>query len=647
MARSVKGEVVSSTFDEPAVRHVQVAEMVIEKAKRLVEHKRDVVILLDSITRLARAYNTVVPSSGKVLTGGVDANALQRPKRFFGAARNIEEGGSLTIIATALIDTGSRMDEVIFEEFKGTGNSEIVLDRKVADKRTFPALDITKSGTRKEELLVDKAVLSQDVGAAPRADADGAGRRPGIPHRKAQAIEEQRRFLRGDEHLSTRKRAGGGGRMNGSDRRGWTMLFFLPLVFFMAEWALREHAMPYWLWFNLDPSYLYMLGGLHILDGAAPAAFQHPGVTLQMMVALGAWTAGAGTFGELSDAGFTHAEEILTAVNTAMLALDAGALWLLGWVAWRRCGALIPALLAQTAPFLSMLTLKTGIEVEPEPLLLFAVLVLGAAMIEDSAQARRGALWVMAFAVAFGVASKVTFAPLGLAPLILIATWPRRWAYLWRTALLFVILMLPEARNLGPMWEWFSGVAVGSGGYGTGAPTGIDFARYPHAFVKLFFARPIFFLVFFAGVAALLRLKPPAGEAGQSMRGRHIDARRARAAGPVGGAAGASGAGRQASERALHPAGAGAFRAGAGVSVAAAVPRARAGLALVRPRLRPGAGDDPGFPVFRFRPAGPGNAPRERGRALDRPGARPAGLRPGLLFHGLVARPGLVLQFEL
>jgi transcription termination factor Rho len=162
MARSVKGEVVSSTFDEPASRHVQVAEMVIEKAKRLVEQKRDVVILLDSITRLARAYNTVVPSSGKVLTGGVDANALQRPKRFFGAARNIEEGGSLTIIATALVDTGSRMDEVIFEEFKGTGNSEIILDRKLSDKRTFPSIDITKSGTRKEELLVtDKASLSK------------------------------------------------------------------------------------------------------------------------------------------------------------------------------------------------------------------------------------------------------------------------------------------------------------------------------------------------------------------------------------------------------------------------------------------------------------------------------------------------------
>jgi transcription termination factor Rho len=161
MQRSVKGEVISSTFDEPAQRHVQVAEMVIEKAKRLVEHGRDVVILLDSITRLGRAYNTVVPSSGKVLTGGVDANALQRPKRFFGAARNIEEGGSLTIIATALIDTGSRMDEVIFEEFKGTGNSEIILDRKVSDKRIFPALDITRSGTRKEELLVPADVLKK------------------------------------------------------------------------------------------------------------------------------------------------------------------------------------------------------------------------------------------------------------------------------------------------------------------------------------------------------------------------------------------------------------------------------------------------------------------------------------------------------
>ena len=161
MQRSVKGEVISSTFDEPATRHVAVAEMVIEKAKRLAEHGRDVVILLDSITRLGRAYNTVVPSSGKVLTGGVDANALQKPKRFFGAARNLEEGGSLTIIATALIETGSRMDEVIFEEFKGTGNSEIILDRKVSDKRIFPAIDILKSGTRKEELLTDAKELQK------------------------------------------------------------------------------------------------------------------------------------------------------------------------------------------------------------------------------------------------------------------------------------------------------------------------------------------------------------------------------------------------------------------------------------------------------------------------------------------------------
>jgi len=161
MQRTVRGEVISSTFDEPPSRHVQIAEMVIEKAKRLVEHKRDVIILLDSITRLGRAYNTVVPSSGKVLTGGVDSNALQRPKRFFGAARNIEEGGSLTIIATALIDTGSRMDEVIFEEFKGTGNSELILDRKAADKRVFPSIDIAKSGTRKEDLLVPRDQLKK------------------------------------------------------------------------------------------------------------------------------------------------------------------------------------------------------------------------------------------------------------------------------------------------------------------------------------------------------------------------------------------------------------------------------------------------------------------------------------------------------
>ena len=192
MQRSVKGEVISSTFDEPAQRHVQVAEMVIEKAKRLVEHKKDVVILLDSITRLARAYNTIVPASGKILSGGVDSNALQRPKRFFGAARNIEEGGSLTIVATALVDTGSRMDEVIFEEFKGTGNMEIHLDRKLVDRRVFPAIDIQKSGTRKEELLLREGRPQPRVGAAQGAEPAVAGRGDGAAALEDGQDEEQR-----------------------------------------------------------------------------------------------------------------------------------------------------------------------------------------------------------------------------------------------------------------------------------------------------------------------------------------------------------------------------------------------------------------------------------------------------------------------
>ena len=199
MPRSVRGEVVASTFDEPASRHVQVAEMVIEKAKRLVEHKKDVVILLDSITRLARAYNTVVPASGKVLTGGVDANALQRPKRFFGAARNVEEGGSLTIIATALIDTGSRMDDVIYEEFKGTGNMEIHLDRRMHEKRIYPAINVNRSGTRREELLIDAGRAAEDLGAAEAPLPDGRARGDRIPARQAAGDQEQRRVLRLDE----------------------------------------------------------------------------------------------------------------------------------------------------------------------------------------------------------------------------------------------------------------------------------------------------------------------------------------------------------------------------------------------------------------------------------------------------------------
>ena len=201
MQRQVRGEVIASTFDEPASRHVAVSEMVIEKAKRLVEQKRDVVILLDSITRLARAFNTVVPSSGKVLTGGVDANALQRPKRFFGAARNIEGGGSLTIIATALIETGSRMDEVIFEEFKGTGNSEIVMDRKIADKRIFPAIDIGKSGTRKEELLVGRAELAKMWVLRRILMPMGSVDAMEFLIDKLKRYEEQQQFLRLHEHL--------------------------------------------------------------------------------------------------------------------------------------------------------------------------------------------------------------------------------------------------------------------------------------------------------------------------------------------------------------------------------------------------------------------------------------------------------------
>ncbi len=210
MQRSVRAEVISSTFDEPAVRHVQVAEMVIERAKRLVEHKKDVVILLDSITRLARAYNTVVPSSGKVLTGGVDANALQRPKRFFGAARNVEEGGSLTIIATALVDTGSKMDEVIYEEFKGTGNTEVHLDRRIAEKRVYPAININRSGTRREELLIEPDHAAEDLDPAQAAASDGRARGDGVHARQDEEHEVERRVLRFDEARLTH--AGGSAR---------------------------------------------------------------------------------------------------------------------------------------------------------------------------------------------------------------------------------------------------------------------------------------------------------------------------------------------------------------------------------------------------------------------------------------------------
>ena len=237
MQRSVHGEVISSTFDEPADRHVQVAEMVLEKAKRLVEHKKDVVILLDSITRLARAYNTIVPPSGKVLSGGVDSNALQRPKRFFGAARNVEEGGSLTIIATALVETGSRMDEVIFEEFKGTGNSEIVLDRKLTDKRIFPSLDINRSGTRKEELLVPRGRAQPRLDPAQGALGPVFSRGHGAADRAPFQVERQQGVPR--QHVG-RRIAGGVGGGVGAPHDVWKVLWAGRLARRTLEEAARR-----------------------------------------------------------------------------------------------------------------------------------------------------------------------------------------------------------------------------------------------------------------------------------------------------------------------------------------------------------------------------------------------------------------------
>ena len=277
MQRSVKGEVVSSTFDEPAQRHVQVAEMVIEKAKRLVEHKKDVVILLDSITRLARAYNTIVPTSGKVLSGGVDSNALQRPKRFFGAARNIEQGGSLTIVATALIDTGSRMDEVIFEEFKGTGNMEVHLDRKLADRRVFPTIDIQKSGTRKEELLLDEGRPQPRLRAAPRADAAVGGRSDGAAALEDEQDEDQQRVPVGDATGKVTRSTGARGGLSSvkifvSACVGFVVpyvLLFVAPVFFAGPTMLTEPPVPWLTPIAVDLRAVIDFGQLW-LDGLTP-----------------------------------------------------------------------------------------------------------------------------------------------------------------------------------------------------------------------------------------------------------------------------------------------------------------------------------------------------------------------------------------
>jgi len=286
-------------------------------------------------------------------------------------------------------------------------------------------------------------------------------------------------------------------------RRGWAMLFFLPVAFFAAEWWLRQHGLPYWLWFNLDPSYLYLLGGMHILEGLPPVIFEHPGVPVQELVAGVIWLSDYGTPGALGDAAFSQAEAILARASTVMLALDAAALWLLGWVVWRRTGALLPALLVQTTPFLTMLALKFGIEVEPEPLLLFAVLWLGVGLIEENARPSAWTLIALALAAAFGTATKSTFAPLGLAPLILIASWRRRFAYVALAGVALLLFLLPEAGNLSRMSQWYADLARDSGTYGRGPANVIDWARYPHAFIKLFFARPIFLAIFAASLAAL------------------------------------------------------------------------------------------------------------------------------------------------
>jgi hypothetical protein len=288
-------------------------------------------------------------------------------------------------------------------------------------------------------------------------------------------------------------------------RRGWAMLFFLPVAFFAAEWWLRQHGLPYWLWFNLDPSYLYLLGGMHILEGLPPVIFEHPGVPVQELVAGVIWLSDYGTPGALGDAAFSQAEAILARASTVMLALDAAALWLLGWVVWRRTGALLPALFVQTTPFLTMLALKFGIEVEPEPLLLFAVLWMGAGLIEENARPSYWTLLALALAAAFGTATKSTFAPLGLAPLILIAPTRRRLVYVALAGVALLLFLLPEAGNLSRMSQWYADLVRDSGTYGRGPATVIDWARYPHAFIKLFFARPIFLAIFAACLAALIQ----------------------------------------------------------------------------------------------------------------------------------------------
>jgi len=280
-------------------------------------------------------------------------------------------------------------------------------------------------------------------------------------------------------------------------RRDHGALLLLPLAFLVAELVLRDHGLPYWLWFNLDPSYIYLIGGLNILQHAPPAQFQHPGVPVQLIVAAAAWLTPAAE--RLKDA-----ETILTRASDVMLVFDTWMLWLMGRRIQQRTGMLLPALFAQLAPFITMLTLKHGIEVEPEPMLLGATALLVATMVEDSVRPEGASLAGMAFAVAFGSACKVTFAPLGLAPLIAMQGNRRRAAYIGLTAILFALWMVPEIPNLAPMTAWFTALAKGSGAYGQGPETVVAWATYPHHFAKLFFARPLFLAAFAWGIVALI-----------------------------------------------------------------------------------------------------------------------------------------------
>jgi hypothetical protein len=309
-------------------------------------------------------------------------------------------------------------------------------------------------------------------------------------------------------------------------RWGVALLFVLPLCFFAAEWLLRQNALPYWSWFSLDPSYSYLMGGMSILEGVSPTYSDHPGTPVETVMAALIWLTGRGSPGSVSDAAFLQAESLLTLANTVMTALDAGALLLLGWTVRRRFGHLVPALLAQTTPFLTMLALKHGIEVEPEPMLLLAVLLLGVAMLEEMTMPRVSSLAALAAVIGFGTACKITFAPLVLAPLIMIAGWRSRLALVLGAGVALGIFLLPAIGNFGPMLRWFLHLAMGSGTYGTGAQTIIALDRYPAAFVKLFFPRPIFLGVFVLSAAALTwrlierrRLVHPASPAERALLG--------------------------------------------------------------------------------------------------------------------------------